>query len=221
MYNNDFYTRYAAFIKKMVKKYQLDNVRLLDIACGTGRLIKALQSNKAASKIEGIDNSAHMLVIARKRNREITFHNQDMTELRTNTMYDVITCTFDSVNYLTDLKQLKKFFTNTIDHLNNDGLLIFDFNTIHKKPMGEIHKGNITLQDIVSGRYWNISISSSQRHQRIFQEEHRERLYSLRQIKMILTVCHCHVKEIYSGFNNRVQSADNHERLIVVAQHKK
>lgn len=219
MYDDNFYQRYAAFIKKTIRKHKLTNVRLLDIACGTGRLIKELSG--AVSVIEGIDNSAHMLEVARKRNPKVAFYSQDMTNFQTDKTYDVITCTFDSVNHLTALEQLKKFFCNVTDHLSDNGILIFDFNTIHKKPTGKIDKGNITLQDTVNGKYWDVIISSFKGDHETYQEKHRERLYSLTEIQSILTACHLHIQEIYSNFNKQVKAADKHEKLILVAQYAK
>jgi len=218
IYGDKFYHDYAVFIKKIIKKNNIKNVRILDIACGTGKLIKEFTKEYIEiDKIEGLDSSREMIKIAKSRNKGIKFYNQNLINFYTEKKYNIITCTFDSINYITSKENLDKVFKNIANHLDSNGLFIFDFNTIYKKVKEIITKDNVTYINAIKGKYWNIKIRMKERNN-IYKEQHRERLYSLREIKSVLVKNRFEITELYSNFDNKINKTDKYQRLIIVAK---
>lgn len=121
---NDFYIDLANKINE-IKPFN----NILDLACGSGRLAFLLK--RQDNFVTGLDLSNEMLMIANDKNLElkkgIEFVNQDMTNLTLpNNNYDLITCSLDSINYILDLKDVKKIFLDVYNALEKDGYFIFD-----------------------------------------------------------------------------------------------
>lgn len=186
-------------------------MRILDIACGTGRLLSELISNVTFAA--GLDSSSAMLAKAKERLPDAKFYHQDMQSLEVDEKYNLITSTFDSINYILDIKYVAGIFRRVSKVLTDDGIFIFDFNTIHKKASGRVNKEGITYYDRISGPFWEVEIQTPNG-----QEHHRERLYTLQEIKTALEENSMRIKKIYSDFNTEVQGENSHPRLIIVAQ---
>jgi SAM-dependent methyltransferase len=127
--------------------------RVLDLACGTGEA--ALVFAGASCSVIGVDRSAAMLGIARGRARGagygITFVEGDIRDLPTNDerrttnerssdvghwslvigrwSFDLVTCFYDSLNYLTGDGDLGRVFDGVSAALAPNGYLVFDLNT--------------------------------------------------------------------------------------------
>lgn len=97
--------------------------RLLDVACGTGRHLEHL---KARFDIVGLDRSPELLEIARERLPDVTFHCADMRSFRLGKTFDVITCLFSSIGYLTTHEDVRKAIDRMTHHLVPNGLLIVE-----------------------------------------------------------------------------------------------
>ena len=96
---------------------------LLDMACGTGKHLEYLQEFYYT---EGVDVSPEMLEIARKRCPKVPFHVGDMVNFDLRRTFDVITCLFSSIGYLTTLESLQKAIAQMGGHLRPGGLLIVE-----------------------------------------------------------------------------------------------
>ena len=97
--------------------------RLLDVACGTGLHLERL---KAHFEAEGLDLSPELLEIARERNPGLRFHEADMRTFALNARYDVVTCLFSSIGYMTTPDDLHQAIARMADHLVPGGLLIVE-----------------------------------------------------------------------------------------------
>jgi len=100
-----------------------DGRRLLDVACGTGLHLKHL---KAHFDAEGLDLSPELLEIAREQNPELTFHRADMRTFALDVRYDVVTCLFSSIGYMTTPDDLHWAIARMADHLVPGGLLLIE-----------------------------------------------------------------------------------------------
>lgn len=108
-----------------------NNKKVLDLACGTGTVSKFL-SNKGYC-VTGIDYSAEMLTVAQqKADGQIEFLKADMTDFSLPDKYDYCVCLLDSINHLSDIGQVKKCFDCVYNALNDNGIFIFDINTVYK-----------------------------------------------------------------------------------------
>jgi ubiquinone/menaquinone biosynthesis C-methylase UbiE len=131
------YTQYsqkmAELLPQILKKYQARPETILDLACGEGTF--AILMSKEGYKVTGVDQSEQMLQIARERaeeeQKQIEFVNMDMRSLTFDKQFDLVTCWFDSLNYLLELPDLEQTFQGVSKALKDGGLFIFDMNTIY------------------------------------------------------------------------------------------
>jgi len=118
---------YAGEAHKIVavanRELRTDERRLLDIACGTGLHLSYLKTRFAA---EGLDVSPEILDVARKRNPELDFHCADMRSFALGARYDIITCLFSSIGYMTTLEDLHRTTARMAAHLVPGGLLLVE-----------------------------------------------------------------------------------------------
>lgn len=217
--NEKFYTAYVALVKKTLKEKNLKSIRVLDVACGTGRLIKQLIKIKNFY-VEGVDSSMAMLKIARSRNKGIKFYNQNIINFFTGQKYDIILCTFDSINYIKDKLDLSKALKSINNHLLDNGLFIFDFNTNHKRLKERIVKGNVVYNSRIKRGYWDLEILINEKGV-VHKEHHQERLYSYKEMTSALMKNGFKIIELYSGFNKRINNPGKSQRLIIVSQKTK
>lgn len=124
------YDRIAEIVDSKIKKYEIKNNIVLDLACGTGTLTKEL-SDKGYEMI-GADMSAEMLQKAQEKNPGVLFLNQPMEDFELYGTVGAIVCSLDGINYLTDDESLYETFRLCNNYLEPDGILIFDINTEYK-----------------------------------------------------------------------------------------
>jgi SAM-dependent methyltransferase len=107
--------------------------RLLDLATGTGSV--ALEFARAGCIVTGIDLSAPMIEQARQKARNrglnVQFLVRDLADFDLPPEFDQAVCLYDSLNYMLDPTRLKQAFANARRALKDDGVLIFDVNTLH------------------------------------------------------------------------------------------
>ena len=195
-----FSERIAKYLPAILKKFRAKPKTLLDIACGDGRFAVLMAKN--GIDVTGVDASPYMLKYARQRARkaQVTVHltRQEMQHLDIRAKFDLVTCWFDSMNYLLTKRELDTAFRKVNRVLENGGLFIFDMNTIYGLSVNwqdnspcviqdtdklfEVHicppifKRNIATLRIIGfikhGRYWRRVV-----------EVHKERGYRLNEIR--------------------------------------
>jgi SAM-dependent methyltransferase len=110
-----------------VSRFALDFRSLADIGCGTG----AFLSTFACRSIEliGVDRSGAVLVIARRRfgGCPVTLLRQDIRRLSLPHSVDLITCQYQTLNYLTIATELGRAFSAVARNLRCGGTFLFDF----------------------------------------------------------------------------------------------
>ena len=107
---------------------------IVDVACGTG--IAVSRFAEAGYQVTGIDRSAQMLAQARKRAArealpEVSFIQADMREFTIVENADMVTCMYDSLNYLLTEDDLAAAFRCAAAALRPGGLYLFDVNTVY------------------------------------------------------------------------------------------
>jgi SAM-dependent methyltransferase len=130
----DFAEEMADRVLALAAEYDLSEIHhIVDVACGTG--VAAAKFAQAGYRVTGVDRSPQMLAQARKRVAEarlqgITFVEADMRDFALDEPADLITCMYDSLNYLPEEADLAAAFRCATAALRDGGLHIFDMNTI-------------------------------------------------------------------------------------------
>jgi SAM-dependent methyltransferase len=184
------------FIKKQIKQYKPDAKKILEIACGTGSVLKLLEKNYS---VYGLDFSKGMLSIAKKKVTSGKFFHQDMTKFRINEKFDIILCVFDSINHLLKFNQWQQVFSKVNSHLNDGGIFIFDINMQNKldrlisdKPWNHWFGKNLLIIDITEIRNkisnWNTKVFQYKNNNiyEMYEENIKEKAFPLVQIKKSL-----------------------------------
>ncbi len=112
---------------KLVRQFVSKRSSILELGCGTGNILKSLPKYY---DLHGLDNSEGMLSIAQNQVPNANFYQDDMTSFSLSRKFDAILCIFDSINHLTTFPEWKKLFSNVSKHLSDEGIFIFDMNTL-------------------------------------------------------------------------------------------
>ena len=136
----------------LTKQYLKPTSKILDLACGSGTLAISLAND--GYKVSGLDLSKEIIAVAREKmitnHVEIDFKVKDMTNFNYEEKFDVITCYFDSVNFLTK-NEVYQMMNSVYNNLNDGGYFIFDLFTLSK--MKEFN--NLTLKDNLAFAKYN------------------------------------------------------------------
>ena len=199
---NDFdYENWFEYIKDIFTKYDKKPVDILEMACGTGNLSYHLA--KEGYKLTCFDFSEEMLSIAYDKLRK--FKNakilrQDMRSFKFNKKFDSVIAICDSINYILDEDDLLRTFTNVYNHLNNDGIFIFDINSYYK--LKEVIANNTFVEDRdnifytwqnyfddqvnISDFYLTFFYAEDDKNYIRFDEMHQEKAYKIHEIERVL-----------------------------------
>lgn len=218
-----FALNYVNMINKILVAGKIDKAKILDLACGSGNL--AIKLAKGGQIVKGIDISPKMIQVAKKKSEyieNVSFETEDMTKFIADEKYDVITCTFDSINYLLRDDDVITMFAKVFTALNNTGVFIFDFNT--EQQYLKHHSGMFRkkIDDIVI-----LQKAIYQADKRIAQTEfefengekemHKQRPYSLTEVKKILKKTGLLLVNAFSGFDSKEVTPEC-ERVICLTE---
>lgn len=214
MYNEfaRFYTkgdwpRYSAQMARMLpavlERFGLWPRKVLDLACGEGTFAVAMANR--GLRVTGVDLSPEMLEIARERAAmeavRATFIRQDMRSLSLRGRFDLVTCWFDSLNYLLEIDDLSRTFSRVSRVLDENGVFIFDVNTIRGLAVEWVREPSYVHLNsgdsfLVSVPQYDAATKIASLHITGFTREnerwvridevHKERGYTLREIRQCL-----------------------------------
>jgi SAM-dependent methyltransferase len=215
MYNEfaRFYTRgdwprysaqMARILPTVLERFGLWPRKVLDLACGEGTFAVAMANR--GLRVTSVDLSPNMLEIARQRAAtegvRVKFLRQDMRSLSLRGRFDLVTCWFDSLNYLLDIDDLARTFARVSRVLDDNGVFIFDVNTIRglavewvREPSYmHLNSGDSFLVSVpqydTATKIASLHITGFAREDKRWvriDELHRERGYTLKEIRQCLT----------------------------------
>lgn len=116
----------AKYIQHLIKMFNPNATTLLDLACGTGALMKQFSRNYTVS---GLDISPGMLKVAKKRLVKARFYQENMCHFDLQQRFDVITCLYCSLNHVLVFDDWCAMFKAAKKHLTPGGIFIFDVMT--------------------------------------------------------------------------------------------
>jgi len=140
------YEKWNSYIKDIFKRFGKSPKHVLEMACGTGNLSYYLA--KEGYHLVCFDMSDDMLAVAYNKLsqfKNVMLLNQNMTDFNIHRKFDAIISILDSINYITDEKELLSTFKNVRGHLDEDGIFIFDINSEYK--LREIIGNNTFVED--------------------------------------------------------------------------
>lgn len=129
------YDKWVAFILSQLQKNNTSQGTYVDLGCGTGSATISLAQH--FEQTVGVDLSIEMLTIAQEKatmsNQHIQWIESDMVEMTfAEKSVDCISILCDSLNYVTDIVDVKTTIQNCYSALKPGGLLVFDVHTIEK-----------------------------------------------------------------------------------------
>jgi SAM-dependent methyltransferase len=136
--------------------------RVLDVGCGTGAHLEHLAARY--ERAEGIEPSARMIEEATISRPGLLVYPGDMRTFRLRDTYDVVTCLFSAIGYMTTLDDLTLAIRNMADHLDEPGLLLVEgwvepdrWDAGRASAQAETAADVVAARVIVSGREGDVS----------------------------------------------------------------
>lgn len=208
---------------------------VLDVACGEGSF--AIVMSKLGYNVTGVDQSQQMIDLAKgraqKENEPINFHTEDMRELPYEDDFDLVTCLFDSLNYMLTIKDLQEAFQSAYAALRAGGVYIFDMNTIYGLAVDwmreetyiqneaddfmEIHRQSFDYENQVATMEITVFNQRDELWER-FDETHRERGYPIADIQFLLNETGFEIAGMHGSLSKRTEVQINSPRVWFTAR---
>ena len=200
--------------------------RILDIACGTGNL--ALELARCGHIVRGTDISPEMINIAKAKAimlPNVSFEVQNMSGMSSDSKYDMITCTFDSINYLLRLRDIRKMLSSVASILVPGGLFVFDSNTkyLYMRHANELIRHEINGEEFLHRCEYksrgNIATTAFSFSDGTY-EVHRQRPYSYEELQPLMDKAGLYTLHLFSWFG-RLHYSSNTPKFFCVAEKTK
>jgi len=257
-YDGSGQIRFAAlmgqYLREVLIRHPVADRHALDLACGTGTLALILADD--GWEVVGLDRSAPMLAIARTRAAGVaagwvTFIEGDMRHLPTTDdrrpttddeidgwravvggqwSFDLVTCTYDSLNYLLTEEDLVRCFAGAAGALRPGGLFFADMNTRHflerDWPAVDVleHSGFVQVAqshfepaNACSTMVLTGFTGDDARGYRRFEETHIERAYAPEVVAALLARAGLSIEAAYDCFTFQPMH-DRSQRIAWVAR---
>lgn len=202
LYADKDYVAEVGYINQLIKTYKPFSKTILELGAGTGKHAFLLADK--GYTVLGVERSEEMVTIAnQKKNENVSFEIADITKFNLNQTFDVATSLFHVISYLTDNKSLLQTFKNVHQHLNEDGLFIFDvwhssavYHQIPEKRTKVLQNDHIKVirnanpviyseKNVVEVNY-NIAITNfTNKHTETIEEKHPMRHFSKPEIELL------------------------------------
>ncbi len=222
----------ADTIIKVMEEHDFWPKEVVDLACGVG--VAAEIFRKAGHDVIGIDRSEQMLSYAKQRSYEselkIRFYTQDIENILLDKKVDLITCMYDSLNYITDESSFLRSMDSIISNLSEEGWFVFDIATPHalsskwvgvdilrnNKDFFEIHSSSFDQINNVNIKKISFYIKDRDTFRHLF-ETHYEKAHSLEIVEELLESRGLDIIHKFSDPNRRPVSTDS-DRIIYFAR---
>ena len=231
------YKKWYAYLKELLLKYNINDGIILDLGCGTGTITKMLAGD--GYDMIGVDNSEEMLQVAMEKSADgeqnILYLLQDMREFELYGTVAAIISICDSMNYITEYKDLVQVFRLANNYLDPGGLFIFDMTTAAKyKSIGNSvitdnrDEGSFiwenTYYDDKKINQYDLTIfaridEETNLYER-YDETHIQRVYEIDEVKCALLEAGMEFVNVYDAFTYNAPTSES-ERLYFIAREKR
>jgi ubiquinone/menaquinone biosynthesis C-methylase UbiE len=209
-----------SILPEYLEELGLSPKKWLDIACGEGSL--AVTMAERGCRMIGIDRSPQMIDLAKGRAAtagvKVDFRVEDMRSLPFEGDFDLVTCFFDSLNYMLTVRDLQDAFKGAFRALRPGGFYIFDMNTIYGLAVDwmrqqtyiqnetddflELHQQDFDYENQVASMHITVFRKEGE-HWTRFDETHRERGYPIADIQFLLNKAGFEIAGMYGSLSKR------------------
>ena len=185
----------ASYVLKRIREYNKKARKILELGVGNGQVLVKFPRKY---DIYGLDIEESYVKVCKNKIQRGKFLVASMHTFKTEERFDVIFSVFDSINFLDTFTQWKSTFRTVHNHLNRNGLFIFDMYTpkvlkaFRGKPATakEFEKGYVFDKAIVEGNMltWDFKIFEkiADDTYQINEYEFTEKIYPVSKVKPIL-----------------------------------
>ena len=227
------YEEWTDYVKELFAEEGVKDGILLDLGCGTGSVTELLA--KSGFDMIGIDNSEEMLEIAMEKRAEsgldILYLLQDMREFELYGTVRGVVSICDSMNYILDDEDLLDVFKLVHNYLDNDGIFIFDMNTMYKYR--EILSDNTFAEDREESSFiWenfydeeeeinqydlSLFVQEEDGRYRKYEETHLQRAYEQNTVEELIKESGLELLHVYDAFTRELPAEDS-QRIYYVCR---
>ena len=227
------YGEWTEYVKELFEEEGITDGILLDLGCGTGSVTELLA--KAGFDMIGIDNSEEMLEIAMEKREEsgldILYLLQDMREFELYGTVKGVVSICDSMNYILEDEDLMDVFRLVHNYLDNEGIFIFDMNTMYKYE--EILADNTFAEDreessFIWGNYYDeedeinqydlaLFVKEEDGRYRKYEETHLQRAYRQEDVEEMIRESGLELLHVYDAFSKEAPTEES-ERIYYVCR---
>jgi SAM-dependent methyltransferase len=213
---------YLRLVRALTDRLGLGSARVLDLGCGTGTL--AVELARRGHTVVGIDLCPQMLEIARRKAERVggvRFEKGDMRSVRIEERFDIVTCTFDAINYVTREAELQATFRSAYGATVSPGWLLFDSVT---RQLFEDQNGDTFVRRIGDRRVrqtlrYNMATRAA-RTTFTFdngeREVHRQRPWGFAELENALGRSGWQLRDVWRDFEG-TRAGERSQRLICTA----
>ena len=228
------YEAWGRYVVRQLRRYGIREGIVLDLGCGTGKMTRFLA--KEGYDMIGADLSGEMLDIARRKKSpgaDILYLNQDMRELELYGTVRAVISVCDSVNYITEEKDLLRVFSLVNNYLDPGGIFLFDLNTPYKyrellaenticenrEESSFIWENYYRAEDKTNEYQLTLFVQSQENPElyRKYQEVHQQKAYTLEKIKTLIEKAGLRYVAAYDAYTKKAPMYTS-GRVCVIAQ---
>ena len=233
--NNEVdYAAWASFVKESIAKFSSVPVKsLCEVGCGTGSLAILLSKDYS---VTACDFSEDMLTEAEAKARscgaDVRFILQDMRYTEMYSKKDCFVCSLDGINYLTKKQDVISAFSSIYNSLTSGGLFIFDINSRFKfeNIYADNHyvledngiycgwENSYNPQSRICDFYLSVFTENADGTYSRFDEQQREKMYTVKQIKSYLKEVGFSVECVCGGLSFEESFEDSQEKVYFIAK---
>lgn len=226
----------ADFLPTLFTKLNFQPKTILDVACGEGTF--TIEMAKQGYEVTGIDQSPEMLTIARKKARkeniQLELHQMDMRQIKFDKTFDLATSWFDSINYILEISDLETTFKGIAQVLTDNGLFIFDMNTIYwlvtlaqryacivereTSDIFQVHRHAYDFEHNVASFHITGFVKDKGRWLRRIDETHKERGYTINEIRSCLKAAGFTELGYWSNLEEQIPFTPESKRVFFVVK---
>lgn len=236
------YEAWAEYLHTQLEKHGCPDKRLLDLGCGTGNITIPLAQK--GYEITAVDLSEEMLAQAKEKTNvlrksgellRIDWQMQDMTALElydkedTFMLFDGVIATFDAFNHITEPEALQFLLQDLSDHMNDNGVLIFDIQTpyklkeylgnhiytLHREDVEYVWENQFDEEEQICQMDITFFLRQENGLYQKVTEHHSERVYEPELLQLWLNLSGFDVVGIYQELSEQPLEKDSHRAVFV------